>query len=96
MVDGLTETNTALREPCLPSGRDRKFLRQYELLERVQAYQPDADETLLNRAYVFAVSQHGAQKRHSGDPYYAHPVSVAGILTDLRFDQSTIIAGSAA
>ncbi|MEM8921225.1 MAG: RelA/SpoT family protein, partial [Pseudomonadota bacterium] len=55
--------------------------------------QPDADEDALNRAYVFAMVKHGAQKRHSGDPYYSHPVSVAGLLTDLRLDQSTIIAG---
>ena len=88
-----SQSHTALREPGLPTGRDRKFLRQYELVERVLHYQPDADEDAINRAYVFAVLKHGEQKRHSGDPYFAHPVSVAGILTDLRLDQNTIIAG---
>lgn len=64
--------------------RARGFLRQYELVEKVKAYQPDADEDALNKAYVFATVKHGAQLRHSGDPYYAHPVAVAGLLTDLR------------
>lgn len=73
--------------------RGRKFLRQNELVDRVQAYQPDASDDELNKAYVFAVMKHGQQLRHSGDPYFAHPVAVAGLLTDLKMDQSTIIAG---
>jgi GTP pyrophosphokinase len=67
------------------------MLRQYELVERVKAYDPTADEGLLNRAYVFTVKAHGAQLRHSGDPYFSHPVEVAGILTDLKLDSATII-----
>jgi guanosine-3',5'-bis(diphosphate) 3'-pyrophosphohydrolase len=73
--------------------RSRGFLRQYELVDRVKAYQPDADEEALNKAYVFATLKHGQQLRHSGDPYYAHPVAVAGLLTELKMDQATIIAG---
>ena len=66
------------------------MLRQYELVERVTRYDPDADEALLNRAYVFSMKAHGDQKRASGDPYFSHPVEVAGILTDLRLDAETI------
>ena len=66
------------------------MLRQYELVERVKAYDPDADEALINRAYVFSMQKHGSQKRASGDPYYSHPIEVAGILTDLRLDDQTI------
>ena len=66
------------------------MLRQYELVERVKAYDPDADEDLLNRAYVFSVKAHGSQLRASGDPYFSHPIEVAGILTDLRLDDKTI------
>lgn len=67
------------------------MLRQYELVERVKAYDPDADEALINRAYVFSVAKHGSQKRASGDPYFSHPIEVAGILTDLFLDDRTIV-----
>jgi guanosine-3',5'-bis(diphosphate) 3'-pyrophosphohydrolase len=66
------------------------MLRQYELVERVKAYDPDADEALINRAYVFSMQKHGSQTRASGDPYYSHPIEVAGILTDFRMDDRTI------
>ncbi|UZK64872.1 RelA/SpoT family protein [Sphingomonas sp. M1-B02] len=66
------------------------MLRQYELVDRVLSYDPDADEALLNRAYVFSVKAHGTQKRASGDPYFSHPIEVAGILTDLHLDAETI------
>ncbi|WP_338243357.1 RelA/SpoT family protein [Aurantiacibacter hainanensis] len=67
------------------------MLRQYELVERVKEYDPDADEALLNRAYVYTVQKHGSQKRASGDPYFSHPVEVAGLMTDLKLDQETIV-----
>ncbi|HEY9552414.1 RelA/SpoT family protein [Allosphingosinicella sp.] len=67
------------------------MLRQYELVEKVRAYDPAADEALINRAYVFSMKAHGSQKRASGDPYYSHPIEVAGILTDLRLDDETIV-----
>ena len=66
------------------------MLRQFELVEKVKAYDPDADEGLLNRAYVFSVKAHGSQLRASGDPYFSHPIEVAGILTDLKLDDETI------
>ncbi len=69
------------------------MLRQYELVDKVLAYDPGADEALINRAYVFATKKHGTQLRHSGDPYFSHPIEVAGILTELRLDAATIITG---
>ncbi len=69
------------------------MLRQYELVDLVKSYDPDADEDALNRAYVFAMKKHGAQLRASGDPYYSHPVEVAGILTKFKLDSASIIAG---
>jgi RelA/SpoT family (p)ppGpp synthetase len=59
-------------------------------VERVKGYDPEADEALLNRAYVFSMHAHGSQKRASGDPYFSHPIEVAGILTDLHLDDETI------
>ena len=67
------------------------MLRQYELVEKVRGYDPNADEAMINRAYVFSMKAHGSQKRASGDPYYSHPIEVAGILTDLHLDDETIV-----
>ncbi len=66
------------------------MMRQYELVERVQKYDPKASEALLNRAYVYAMKAHGNQKRASGDPYFSHPLEVAAILTDLKLDDATV------
>ena len=68
------------------------MMRQYELVERVLAYDPAADEALLNRAYVYAMKVHGHQKRASGDPYFSHPLEVAAILTEYELDDATIAA----
>ncbi len=69
------------------------MMRQFELVERVKSYDPTADEDALNRAYVFTVKAHGSQKRASGDPYFSHPVEVAGILAGMRLDAASIITG---
>lgn len=67
------------------------MMRAFELVERVKAYDPDADEDLINRAYVFSMKVHGAQKRASGDPYFSHPLEVAGILTQFKLDTASIV-----
>src|ERR1700749_4371759 len=67
------------------------MLRQYELVDRVLSYDPQADEALLNRAYVFSMQAHGSQKRASGDPYFSHPVEVAYKLTQYRLDAASIV-----
>ncbi len=80
-------------EPANGAGRSRQpvgFIRQVELVDRVKAYDPDADEDLLNRAYVYAMRAHGGQTRASGDPYFSHPLAVAAILTQLRADPATV------
>jgi guanosine-3',5'-bis(diphosphate) 3'-pyrophosphohydrolase len=69
-----------------------RMMRQYDLVERVRSYNPHTDESLLNRAYVYAMKAHGAQTRASGDPYFSHPLEVAAILTDLKLDDATIVA----
>jgi len=66
------------------------MIRQFELVERVKSYDPHADEDLINRAYVYSLKAHGSQKRASGDPYFLHPLEVAGILTGYRLDTATI------
>jgi GTP pyrophosphokinase len=67
------------------------MMRQFELVERVKTYDPNVDEDALNRAYVFSMQAHGSQKRASGDPYFSHPLEVAGILTGLKLDGASIM-----
>ncbi len=82
-------TEPAPTEPARQGGA-AKLIRQYELVDMVRAYDRDADEDLLNRAYVFAMKAHGGQMRKSGDPYFTHPLAVAAILTELRADPASV------
>ena len=67
------------------------MIRQFELVERVREYNPNTDEALLNRAYVFGAKAHAHQRRASGEPYFGHPLEVAAILTDLHLDDASIV-----
>ena len=67
------------------------MIRQFELVERVKSYDPGADEDTLNRAYVYTMKAHGGQTRASGDPYFSHPIEVAGILTEMKLDSASIV-----
>src|SRR5271169_6587893 len=84
------KTAKPVSAPAPMRGR-RRLMRQTDLVERVQAYDPAADEALLNKAYVYAMTAHGKQFRASGDPYFAHPLEVAAILTELKLDVPTIV-----
>ncbi|MCA1453421.1 bifunctional (p)ppGpp synthetase/guanosine-3',5'-bis(diphosphate) 3'-pyrophosphohydrolase [Bradyrhizobium sp. BRP22] len=81
--------SAVVQKPPKPRGR---MMRQYDLVERVRSYNPDTNEDLLNRAYVYAMKAHGTQTRASGDPYFSHPLEVAAILTGLKLDDATIVA----
>src|SRR5437588_5803463 len=82
-------SSVPVRTAKLPRPR---MMRQYDLVERVRSYNPDTNEDLLNRAYVYAMKAHGAQTRASGDPFFSHPLEVAAILTDLKLDDATIVS----
>src|SRR5467141_1302099 len=69
------------------------MMRQFELAELVKSYDPNADEDALNRAYVYSMKAHGSQLRDSGDPYFSHPVEVAGILAQMKLDTASIVTG---
>ncbi len=62
-----------------------------ELVDQVVAYKPDADISQIEKAYEYAKKMHEGQVRSSGEPYYTHPMEVAGILADMRMDPATII-----
>lgn len=63
-----------------------------ELVAKIKAYNPQVNESLIQKAYIFAKAGHGNQKRHSGDAYFSHPLAVAEILVDLKLDEASIIA----
>src|SRR5579862_7252884 len=63
-----------------------------ELAEKVRKYYPQADMDLLERAYDFAATAHGDQKRASGEPYVEHPYNAALILADMQLDVPSICA----
>jgi GTP pyrophosphokinase len=69
------------------------MMRQFELVEQVKSYDPKADEDALNRAYVYSLKAHGSQLRASGDPYFSHPVEVAGLLAQMKLDTASIVTG---
>ncbi|HUZ62704.1 MAG TPA: bifunctional (p)ppGpp synthetase/guanosine-3',5'-bis(diphosphate) 3'-pyrophosphohydrolase [Acetobacteraceae bacterium] len=69
------------------------IIRQFELTEKVQAYDPKADTDLIDAAYVLAMQAHGPQRRDNGDPYITHPVAVADILAGYRLDTRSIVTG---
>src|SRR3954471_14056867 len=84
---------TGVETPTREFGAEVSMIRQFELVERVKAYDPGADEDTLNRAYVFSMKAHGSQSRASGDPYFSHPLGVAEILTRLKLDTASIVTG---
>ncbi|MBX6377498.1 MAG: bifunctional (p)ppGpp synthetase/guanosine-3',5'-bis(diphosphate) 3'-pyrophosphohydrolase [Clostridia bacterium] len=63
-----------------------------DLLRKLRRYLPEADLSLVERAYAFAEKAHAGQFRLSGDPYIQHPLAVASILADLELDTITVAA----
>ncbi|MCP9440772.1 MAG: bifunctional (p)ppGpp synthetase/guanosine-3',5'-bis(diphosphate) 3'-pyrophosphohydrolase [Nitrospira sp.] len=64
-----------------------------QVIERVRSYQPEANLDLIRQAYEFSAKAHEGQKRRSGEPYVQHPVAVAGVLSLLKTDVTTVVAG---
>lgn len=64
-----------------------------ELIGTLVKYHPEANVQLVEKAYHFAEKAHEGQMRKSGEPYFTHPLTVAGILAKLMLDAPTIAAG---
>ena len=62
-----------------------------DLVSLVHAYNPKTNEPLIRAAFAFGAEMHDGQFRHSGEPYFMHPVAVAAILTEQQLDDATII-----
>jgi GTP pyrophosphokinase/guanosine-3',5'-bis(diphosphate) 3'-pyrophosphohydrolase len=62
-----------------------------DLVVLVRNYNPACDEALIRRAWDYGARMHEGQFRHSGEPYFTHPVAVASLLTEMRLDDATIV-----
>ncbi len=62
-----------------------------DLIDLVLLYNPKTNVARLADAYEFGQEMHEGQFRHSGEPYFTHPVAVAALLTEQQLDDATII-----
>ncbi|MGL4321254.1 MAG: HD domain-containing protein, partial [Paracoccaceae bacterium] len=62
-----------------------------DLIALVRNYNPRTNTDLIRRAYAYGMKMHDGQFRHSGEPYFTHPIAVAAILTEQRLDDATIV-----
>jgi GTP pyrophosphokinase len=69
------------------------MIRFEEILDKVETYNPQTDQDLLRRAYVFSAREHRGQVRRSGEPYLVHPLNVAAILAEMKADDVSIVVG---
>ncbi|RTZ89497.1 MAG: GTP pyrophosphokinase, partial [Deltaproteobacteria bacterium] len=69
------------------------MIRIGDIIERIESYNPDYDEELIQKAYIFSAKAHQGQIRLSGEPYLIHPLEVAGILAEMQLDEQTIATG---
>ena len=68
-------------------------VRIEDIMEAISGHHPEADVTLVQRAYIYAASAHQGMTRRSGEPYLNHPLAVAGILCDMKLDAASVVAG---
>ena len=69
------------------------LLRLNDILDRVATYHPDPDLDLIKKAYVYSAKVHQGQIRKTGEPYLVHPLEVAGLLAELKLDESSVVTG---
>ncbi|MEQ6249074.1 bifunctional (p)ppGpp synthetase/guanosine-3',5'-bis(diphosphate) 3'-pyrophosphohydrolase [Sulfitobacter sp. HNIBRBA3233] len=62
-----------------------------DLISLVKGFNPKTNAKLLRCAYEYGERMHEGQTRHSGEPYFTHPVAVAAILAQQQLDDATII-----
>ncbi|MCA1626887.1 MAG: HD domain-containing protein, partial [Acidobacteria bacterium] len=69
------------------------MIRIEEIVEKVSRNHPQADLSVLRRAYFFSAREHKGQMRASGEPYLVHPLEVANILAEMRLDHVSVATG---
>ncbi|MEJ2472439.1 MAG: bifunctional (p)ppGpp synthetase/guanosine-3',5'-bis(diphosphate) 3'-pyrophosphohydrolase [Desulfobacterales bacterium] len=69
------------------------MIRITDILDKVAEYSPEADLSLIERAYIYSARVHEGQVRLSGEPYLSHPLEVSGILADMNLDDISVTSG---
>ncbi|MDR3012832.1 MAG: bifunctional (p)ppGpp synthetase/guanosine-3',5'-bis(diphosphate) 3'-pyrophosphohydrolase [Chitinispirillales bacterium] len=64
-----------------------------QFINKILEVNPGISTDLIHSAFLFSWDAHKDQVRKSGEPYLAHPVSVAMILAEQKLDSVTIAAG---
>jgi GTP pyrophosphokinase len=69
------------------------MIRLNDITSQLLGYHPKADIGLVEKAYVYSAKVHQGQVRLSGEPYLSHPLEVAHILTRMKMDVISVVAG---
>ncbi len=62
------------------------------LLEKIRTYYKSDDLQIVEKAYNYASALHNDQVRHSGEPYFIHPINVAHTIAEMELDLQSICA----
>ncbi|MGX7264333.1 RelA/SpoT family protein [Enterococcus crotali] len=63
------------------------------VIKLVSKYMAPQHVAFVQKACDYAEKAHDGQVRQSGEPYFIHPIQVAGILAELRMDPHTVATG---
>jgi GTP pyrophosphokinase len=69
------------------------MIRLNDITTSLLSYHPRADLSLVEKAYVYSAKVHQGQVRLSGEPYLSHPLEVSHILTRMKMDVISVVAG---
>src|SRR3990167_3470330 len=64
-----------------------------DIIQKIKAYNPHANTSLITKAYEFCKKAHEGQMRLSGQPFFIHPLEVANTLAEMQLDIDSIAAG---
>ncbi len=87
------KTSTKEQDLPPPPVRGRGRIRFEDVVTRLASHGRSFDEAFLRRVYDFSAEMHRDQVRRSGEPYLTHPLAVAYILADLKFDETCVAVG---
>src|SRR3984893_4130723 len=78
-----------LAPPVPPHG----MVRLEEIVSCLESHGRKVEPEFLRAVYDFSSAMHRDQVRRSGEPYLIHPLNVAWLLADLKFDQTCVAVG---